>query len=151
MNGTAIHSLASEVLTNIIAIAGGGGHLLALRNDGTVAAWGCDCHGSTTLPPNLTNVTAIAAGGGDGYDYSIFLIGHTNPSPVLSISQSNNVVRLTLAGQPFRRYVLEESADANSPANWTFKQNLTLSSTAQSALALPITGAARFYRARLMP
>lgn len=138
-------------LTNIIAIAGGGSHLLALHDNGTVTAWGCNCGGATTIPPNLTNVTAIAAGGGDGIDFSIFLIGHSNPPPVLSLSRSNQTVSLTLAGQAFRRYVIEQSGDLNSPQGWSFKQNLTLPSTAQTTLDLPSNGEACFYRARLMP
>ncbi|MBE0541310.1 MAG: hypothetical protein IH623_07990 [Verrucomicrobia bacterium] len=47
-------------LTNIIAIASGGGHYernLALKNDGTVVAWGDE-----DVPLGLSNVTAIAVG-----------------------------------------------------------------------------------------
>ena len=63
-----------EGLENIIEIAGGGAHSLALRSDGTVVAWGANCYGqlgnainsssdSFVLVSNLTGVTAIAAGG----------------------------------------------------------------------------------------
>lgn len=50
------------VLTNIVAIAAGGGDLarnLALRKDSTVVAWG---DGDEGVPAGLSNVTAIAAG-----------------------------------------------------------------------------------------
>jgi hypothetical protein len=36
---------------------------LALRKDGTVVAWGDNYYGQCNVPPGLTNVTAIAAGG----------------------------------------------------------------------------------------
>jgi alpha-tubulin suppressor-like RCC1 family protein len=55
-------------LGNVIAIAAGGNHSLALRSDGTVVAWGenTDGQGSyvgqSTVPTDLNNVVAIAAG-----------------------------------------------------------------------------------------
>jgi len=51
----------------VVAIAAGGRHRLALRADGSVAAWGIYDNGSTyyipmTVPSGLSNVVAIAAG-----------------------------------------------------------------------------------------
>ena len=45
-----------------MAIAAGSSHSLALRADGTVAAWGYNGSGQTNVPPGLTNVVAIAGG-----------------------------------------------------------------------------------------
>jgi alpha-tubulin suppressor-like RCC1 family protein len=59
-------------LTNVVAIAAGGLHDLALNRDGTIAAWGNDYEGETDVPPGLTNVVAIAA----GYAYSLALNGN---------------------------------------------------------------------------
>jgi alpha-tubulin suppressor-like RCC1 family protein len=53
-------------LTNLVAVAAGDYHSLALRSDGTIVAWGhavSDPSGSA-VPPGLTNATAIAAGWG---------------------------------------------------------------------------------------
>jgi len=60
-------------INNVTAIAAGWGHSLALREDGTVWAWGCLRHGSPlaqhtqscAIPQQIeiANVTAIAAGG----------------------------------------------------------------------------------------
>ncbi len=50
-------------LTDIVAIAAGNQHSLALKSDGTVVAWGYDYYGESTVPAGLTNVVAIAAGG----------------------------------------------------------------------------------------
>jgi hypothetical protein len=47
----------------VIAIAGGAPHALALKNDGTVVAWGNNVFGEATPPPGLNGVVAIAAGG----------------------------------------------------------------------------------------
>ena len=49
-------------LSNVVAIAGGGFHSLALKSDGTVVAWGLTNSGQTTVPLGLTNVSSIAAG-----------------------------------------------------------------------------------------
>ena len=45
-------------LSNVVAIAAGWTHCLALRRDGTVVGWG-----SPGVPLGLSNVVAIAAGG----------------------------------------------------------------------------------------
>jgi hypothetical protein len=61
-------------LTNIVAIASGAVHALALRENTTVAAWGNDwaaAFGVTNVPRGLSNVVAISA----GYDYSLALRG----------------------------------------------------------------------------
>jgi len=50
-------------LSNVVAIAAGGSHSLALKADGTVVAWGRNDYGQTNTPLGLTNVVAIAAGG----------------------------------------------------------------------------------------
>jgi len=48
-------------LSNVVAIATGYSHVLALKNNGTVIAWGDDSSGQTNIPPDLTNVVAISA------------------------------------------------------------------------------------------
>jgi hypothetical protein len=53
--------IAGRALTNVAALASGGGHCLALKRDGTVAAWGDNYGGESVVPPGLSNVTAIAA------------------------------------------------------------------------------------------
>jgi len=50
-------------LTNGMAIAAGGAHSVALRNDGTVLAWGNNSAGQTNLPADGGAVKLIAAGG----------------------------------------------------------------------------------------
>jgi hypothetical protein len=50
-------------LNDVIAVAGGFGHSLALRSNGTVVAWGSNTHGESDVPQGLTNVVGIAARG----------------------------------------------------------------------------------------
>lgn len=49
-------------LADVVAIAAGGGHRLALRVGGTVVAWGLNGDGQATIPAGLCDVVAIAAG-----------------------------------------------------------------------------------------
>ena len=49
-------------LTNVVALAAGTYHSLALRADGTVVAWGLNDARQTNVPPDLSGVVAIAAG-----------------------------------------------------------------------------------------
>jgi hypothetical protein len=49
--------------TNIIAVAAGAWHSLALRADGIILAWGDDSDGQCDVPATLANALAIAAGG----------------------------------------------------------------------------------------
>jgi hypothetical protein len=49
-------------LGNVVAVAAGMDHSMALRADGTVAVWGGNFYGQTNVPPGLSNVIAIAAG-----------------------------------------------------------------------------------------
>lgn len=51
-------------LTNVVAVAGGSFHSLALQSDGLVIGWGETGSGETTSPAGLSNATAIAAGTG---------------------------------------------------------------------------------------
>jgi hypothetical protein len=49
-------------LSNVMAIAGAYDHSLALRNNGTVAAWGDNSFGQINVPAGLTNLLAVAGG-----------------------------------------------------------------------------------------
>ena len=49
-------------LTNVVAIAGGLWHSVALCSDGTVRAWGMNYWNQLEVPTNLSGVKAIAAG-----------------------------------------------------------------------------------------
>lgn len=48
--------------TNVIAVAGGVSHSVALKADGTVVAWGFNVSNQTNVPPGLAGVAAVAAG-----------------------------------------------------------------------------------------
>lgn len=51
-------------LSNVVAVAAGIYHHMALKTDGRVVAWGQNFNGQTNTPADLTNVVAIGAGMG---------------------------------------------------------------------------------------
>jgi alpha-tubulin suppressor-like RCC1 family protein len=52
----------SPLATNVIAVAAGAFHGLALDADGRVIAWGRSWEGQTNVPAEATNILAVAAG-----------------------------------------------------------------------------------------
>lgn len=50
-------------LTDVVAVAGGDYHSLALRRDGSLVAWGYNGDGQTSSPTNALRFVAVAAGG----------------------------------------------------------------------------------------
>lgn len=56
-------------LTDVVSVAAGGSHSVALRRDGTVIAWGSNEFGQASVPHGLTDVRSVAA----GYDHSLAL------------------------------------------------------------------------------
>jgi alpha-tubulin suppressor-like RCC1 family protein len=80
-------------LSNVVAMAAGSMHNLALKNNGTVVGWGGADFGKTTPPAGLTNAVAVAAG--DNHSLALKFdgtvvgwgnngSGQTNPPPGLS-------------------------------------------------------------------
>ena len=61
-------------VTNIVALAAGRHHILALRSDGAVIAWGDNSAGQTNVPV-LANAISVAAGG----NQSLALVGPPQP------------------------------------------------------------------------
>lgn len=52
-------------LLDVVALASGQNHNVALRSDGTVVAWGDNRFGQTNVPPGLNDLVSIAAGPGN--------------------------------------------------------------------------------------
>jgi hypothetical protein len=122
-----------------------------LREDGAVLAWGDNRYGSTSVPPGLSNVVKVAAGGTDGIDHSLALQNPLpHPKPVLTIDRDGSPC-VRIAGASRNRYVLEETASLGPNSHWQFKLNILLTNTTQRILDLTSAKAdARFYRVRLM-
>jgi alpha-tubulin suppressor-like RCC1 family protein len=49
-------------VSNVVALAAGTSHTVALREDGTILCWGRSSNGQTNVPAGLSNVVSISAG-----------------------------------------------------------------------------------------
>ncbi len=83
-------------LNNVVAVAGGAGYSMALKNDGTIVAWGT---GAGNSPPPLTNVAAIAAGRYHGLallsDSTVVAWGTWENGPAVAPAGLSNVVAIS--------------------------------------------------------
>lgn len=88
-------------LSNVVAIASGAFHSLALRADGSVVAWGDNHYGQSSVPRALTNVVGIAAGPLSSLalraDRTVAVWG-TNSPDTAPPSDLNNVVAIAAGG-----------------------------------------------------
>ncbi|NGO39936.1 hypothetical protein G4L39_11120 [Limisphaera ngatamarikiensis] len=95
-----------EGLSNVVAIAVGRYHGLALRSDGTVVGWGANYKGQASPPLNLSHVTAIGAGG----DCSVALVT-MYPRLAVPFLRSSGEMEFTLYGEDGVAYTIACSAD----------------------------------------
>ncbi len=82
-------TLGGQILSGVTAIAAGGYHTVALKNDGSVVGWGWNYYGQTPTPLAVQGkVTEIAAGG----DHTVALVIPTAPNITAQpVNQAVNV------------------------------------------------------------
>jgi hypothetical protein len=90
-------------LSNVVAIAAGYYHTLALRSNGTVVAWGYNNDGQTAVPAWFSNVGAIAAG---AYHSLVVLpqpliLSGPPPAVSLALGAGVNLSVTVFSGSPF--------------------------------------------------
>ena len=83
--------LGGQVLSRVTAIAAGDAHTVALRNDGSVVAWGDNHLAQTAVPAGLSGVTAIAAGS----LHTVALLGTAPLLPSLNARPNGNELILS--------------------------------------------------------
>ncbi len=120
-------------LSDVVAISSGPTAVLALRGNGTVAAWG---DGPTNFPSGLSDVTAVAVGN----QYSFALRSNATvvvwPSNVVNLSQWSNVVAITAS--PFQFLAL--NADG-TVVEWYYEGQPQLVSGLSNVIAIATGGA----------
>jgi hypothetical protein len=132
--------------TNVVSVGAGYGHCLALKDDGTVIAWGYPYNGETDVPAGLRNVTAIAAGD----FHNLALVGDTSsgfsalPTNPNWDSSGFNVTTATLSGKVYRL----EHKDNLSDGAWTAHALVAGTGGPVTFTDSTATGSQRFYRVR---
>ena len=128
----------------MVAVAGGGAHSLALKADGTVAAWGANLNGQCDLPPWLTSTAAIAAG---GY-HSLALVDDGTFVPRLfSPAWMGNRFTARLQTLNRRNYAIEFK-DSIAATNWVALSNVAGNGALRLLIDPDAALTQRFYRVR---
>jgi len=132
-------------LTGVVALAGGGGHSVALKADSTVVAWGNNWNGQSTFPALVTNVVEIAAGD----SHTLLLLGQPALPPRL-LRPSRNATQFSALLQTFwgKQYTLEFSSVLPA-ALWTPVSTNSGNGMLQIVTDENANSAPRFYRIHL--
>jgi hypothetical protein len=99
--------IGNEVLSNVVAIAGGPSQGLALKSDSTVTAFGLGMLGWNEVPPGLSNVTSIAVEGNSCWaikqDSTVARWGEGDKDEANIVAGLSNVTAIAWAG--YRSYL----------------------------------------------
>jgi len=89
-------------LSNVVSLAGGEGHVLALKRDGSVVEWNIGSKDPATVPTGVSNVIAIAAGGNDSMalkrDGTVVAWGNNSEGQTSVPAGLSNVVAIATSG-----------------------------------------------------
>ena len=139
-------------MSGVKAIAVGRTHTVALKNDGTVVAWGTifgwTNNGaviSPAEPADLSGVTAIAA----GPSHMVALIDGVPLLPSLNARPNGNELILSWPTNA-PGFTLQSTLDLESPVTWIDSTSVPVVIGAHFTLTNTATGGARFYRLRKM-
>jgi len=147
--------------SGVTAIAAGYWRSVALKNDGSVVAWGNNDSGQVTGTPTETNyaiaspvtlegqvlsgVTAIAA----GIYHTVALIGGLQLLPSLNARPNGNELILSWPTNAVG-FTLQSTLDLTPPVTWLDSTSVPAVIGARFTLTNTPSGGARFYRLRKM-
>ncbi len=111
------------IVSNVVAISAGSLAARVLFADNSSASWSWGTNSlSYDLPPNVSNILAIAETGGSGWgEFTVVLTGHAPCAPfsyVKSVAMSNDNIRMTLQSQRGILYVKETTKSLTTP-HWS--------------------------------
>jgi hypothetical protein len=97
---------------------------LVLKQDGTVVAWGGNWSGQNTVPSDLSDVIAIAAGGGQSLAIVLSKVSDGDQAFFLHPRRTaSGSFLITLTGAPGHSYLIQVSPDLR---NWSDFESVTL-------------------------
>ena len=113
-------------------------YTVALKNDGTVVAWGNNGNSQTAVPAGLSGVVAIGAGGG----HTVALVA----PPTLTIQRTNNNLILSWPGASAAGFALHGNADMKLTNSWSAVGQSVVSNLGTNSVTLPLTSTNQFFR-----
>jgi uncharacterized delta-60 repeat protein len=132
--------------TDLVAIAAGGAHNLALRSDGRVVAWGGNSFGQTAIPTGTGTAIAIAAGSAHSLalraNGTVFAWGDNSAGQAAVPARATNVVAIAAGGNASAALRADGSlvlwgSQSTVPGSW---QNLEMVAVGGSVAAIQSDG-----------
>ena len=120
-------------------------HSVALTRDGLVVTWGGNRYGQLDVPPGLTNIVGISAGGG----VTAVFLAQTPAvrARFLPMNLRDRIPQLDLLAEPGRQFEIHSSSDLGA---WQLKATLTNATGWMRFRGSSATNSpTRFYRAMM--
>ncbi len=133
-------------LNNVVAVAAGLYHGLALTSSGTVVGWGTNQDGEISIPSGLSGVNEIA----DGYAYSLALSGETgivSPVTLTNPTWHGNNFTVSFQSQNGVSYTLQYTKGFG-PSSWTIVQTASGNGGSLTVTDSAASDPQRFYRVK---
>ena len=134
-------------VTNVVSLAGGGDHNLALLADGTVAAWGDNSYNQDSIPNSTIQIVAVAEGDTHSLalkaDGSVIAWGDNSSGQTNVPGTVQNAVAVA-AGSRFSQALMPDGTiiqwGANHPMSTAFTNVMLLSTKGMHSVALRADG-----------
>jgi alpha-tubulin suppressor-like RCC1 family protein len=124
--------------TDVVAVAVGGDHSLALRSDGSVVAWGDNSFGQSSVPQSVSSIVSLAAGDSHSLalraDGAVIAWGDSS-SGQTNVPQSVFNVRAVAAGRSHSVALLPDGTVVAWGSNLSGQTNVPSAATNVIAIA----------------
>ncbi len=126
-------------------IAAGGAHSLAVKEGGTIVAWGDNLYNQSVVGPVSTKASSVAA----GTYHSLAMLGRLPASPrLLNPARNGNVFSVSIQTIPGKAYFLEFKASITDTIWQSVASAIVGDGTVRPVTDSTLGSPYRFYRVR---